>query len=409
MTSPLFSIVIPTYNRAELVRQAVVSVLRQTMHDFEVVVSDNLSTDETLETINAIDDPRVRCIRPPRHMVLPDHWEFARQNAAGRLVMMLSDDDALTVTALERFAAEHRRYDADFLFCRQAEYRDQAFPGSLANSLTVPAFKGQCVIVDPAVFVGRQMAFRSKYNMHPSGFVFSSELANTVAGRNSGRFFQTLGVEYFAWPIAAVVSRCMVYIDYPLVIIGRTAKSWGTNMVLLNPGEQKIEQFVDDAQTERIHTPLTNYTLTNLILEGLLTSKARFPDALAEFDVDMSGFVRATRDELEQRRAQGIDVSGDLQELDEYVARNPELLPPANGTSARNFFARARDARKRARRLQLRIMRRAPVTHASMSLEGDRDGFADALTASTVLSTCIDQLMSEPDTARERRVKRLAS
>ena len=47
MKAPLFSIVIPTYNRSELVQGAVRSVLGQTFDDFEVVVSDNCSQDDT--------------------------------------------------------------------------------------------------------------------------------------------------------------------------------------------------------------------------------------------------------------------------------------------------------------------------------------------------------------------------
>ncbi len=53
MTSPLFSIVIPTYNRSDLVQGAVRSVLGQTFDDFEVVVSDNCSQDDTREVIEA--------------------------------------------------------------------------------------------------------------------------------------------------------------------------------------------------------------------------------------------------------------------------------------------------------------------------------------------------------------------
>ena len=48
---PLFSIVIPTYNRSDLVQGAVRSVLGQTFDDFEVVVSDNCSQDDTREVI----------------------------------------------------------------------------------------------------------------------------------------------------------------------------------------------------------------------------------------------------------------------------------------------------------------------------------------------------------------------
>ena len=121
------------------------------------------------------------------------------------------------------------------------------------------------------------MSFHPKYNTHPSGYVFENELAESDRRRNDGRFFQTLGVEYFAWPVATAIARNVVNIDAPLVVVGRTSKSWGTNMVLMNPGEGKVDNFVSDAHTERQYTPLTNFTFNNLAIEGLLTAAAAFP------------------------------------------------------------------------------------------------------------------------------------
>src|SRR3954453_9688259 len=120
--SPVFRVVIPTYNRADLVRQAVDSVLAQTLGDLEVVVSDNHSTDDTRDVIAAFDDPRVRYVVPPEHMVLPDSWEFARQQATGDLIMELSDDDVLVTTALEHFVDGTRKLGAAFLLCKRGGY-----------------------------------------------------------------------------------------------------------------------------------------------------------------------------------------------------------------------------------------------------------------------------------------------
>src|SRR5512140_3471953 len=141
--NPCFSVVIPTYNRSELVIHAVESVLRQEEGDLEVVVSDNLSTDNTGEAVRAIRDPRVRYVRTDRHMVIADSWEFARAYARGRFVMMLSDDDAMLKFALTRFRQDLERFDADFAFCRVAEYRDAGFPGNERNRVDCPSFTGK--------------------------------------------------------------------------------------------------------------------------------------------------------------------------------------------------------------------------------------------------------------------------
>lgn len=57
---PKASVIIPTYNRSNLVREAVESVLRQTFTDFELIVVDDGSTDDTREVIGSIMDDRIR-------------------------------------------------------------------------------------------------------------------------------------------------------------------------------------------------------------------------------------------------------------------------------------------------------------------------------------------------------------
>ncbi len=59
MGSPVFSVVIPTFNRAEMVSEAVASVLEQTFTDHEVVVVDDGSTDGTREALQPYGD-RIR-------------------------------------------------------------------------------------------------------------------------------------------------------------------------------------------------------------------------------------------------------------------------------------------------------------------------------------------------------------
>ena len=57
---PVISVVIPTYNRADKVCRAVKSVLNQSFADFEVLVMDDGSTDNTCEVVKGFDDPRIK-------------------------------------------------------------------------------------------------------------------------------------------------------------------------------------------------------------------------------------------------------------------------------------------------------------------------------------------------------------
>ena len=325
MIAPFFSVVIPTYNRSELFPLAVRSILQQTFENFEIIVSDNCSVDDTPEVARQFTDPRVRYVRTPQHYTISDAWEFARRHAKGELVLMLSDDDALVGTALERFRQESERHDADFLFSRVAEYRDESFPGPDRNSVSCPGFSGASRRVTVDEFIGPLYAFQPKFNMHPSAFAFAQSIADLVA-RRTGRFFWTNGVEYSAWPITALFAKGIAFIDQPLTICGRTGKSWGSNIALCNPGEEQIQKLIKDVDQERKHAPLNNFTMCNLMAEGMLTAKSLFPQEFASYEFDEVNYIRKTMLELRKRRSMGVNVAAEIEDVMQYGSKYPTLL-----------------------------------------------------------------------------------
>ncbi|MCC7181522.1 MAG: glycosyltransferase [Acidobacteria bacterium] len=97
--TPLVSVVIPTFNRADLVGQAIDSVLGQTLDDFEVVVVDDGSTDGTEEKIREYGD-RVRFVRTP-HRGIAHARNIGTSHARGRYLTFLDSDDLFYPYALE--------------------------------------------------------------------------------------------------------------------------------------------------------------------------------------------------------------------------------------------------------------------------------------------------------------------
>jgi glycosyltransferase involved in cell wall biosynthesis len=92
---PKFSILIPTRNGLRYLPYAVDSVLSQSFEDFELVISDNHSTDGTWDYLQTLNDSRVRTIQPPRPMSMVAHFEFIVGAARGEWITSLGDDDAL--------------------------------------------------------------------------------------------------------------------------------------------------------------------------------------------------------------------------------------------------------------------------------------------------------------------------
>jgi len=92
---PLFSICIPTFNRREMLCQAIRSALNQTYDHIEVVVSDNASDDGTSEAVRALGDARIRYFRNETNLGAASNWERCLYLAQGAFISWLQDDDLL--------------------------------------------------------------------------------------------------------------------------------------------------------------------------------------------------------------------------------------------------------------------------------------------------------------------------
>lgn len=96
------SVVIPTYNRAYCIKQAVESVLNQTYKNIEVVVTDDGSTDNTEEVVSAIKDDRVRFVKMPQNGGPGAARNFGVENAKYDIIAFHDSDDIWRYEKLER-------------------------------------------------------------------------------------------------------------------------------------------------------------------------------------------------------------------------------------------------------------------------------------------------------------------
>lgn len=106
-TPPIASIGLPVFNGARFLLQALDSLLAQTMRDFELIISDNASTDETAEICNdyARRDARIRYLRQETNIGAPRNWSFVVTQARGRYFKWASANDLCAPQMLERCLA----------------------------------------------------------------------------------------------------------------------------------------------------------------------------------------------------------------------------------------------------------------------------------------------------------------
>lgn len=114
--TPTFSVIIPTHNRAHLLPRAIRSVLAQTLPDFELIIVDDGSADETPAIVEELDDPRIRYVRRSNASGVSAARNCGIRQSRGEFVAFLDDDDEYAPCFLEKTHETYGRSDATVAF-----------------------------------------------------------------------------------------------------------------------------------------------------------------------------------------------------------------------------------------------------------------------------------------------------
>lgn len=90
-----FSVIIPTFNRSSFLRKALFSVLRQKGVSFEIIVSDNASTDDTEKVVKEFKDKRIKYFKNKENLGFSGNIKNCFSRSSGKYIFTLGDDDLI--------------------------------------------------------------------------------------------------------------------------------------------------------------------------------------------------------------------------------------------------------------------------------------------------------------------------
>lgn len=229
-----FSVLLPTRNRLELLRYAVESVRRQDFQDWEIVISDNYSSEDVCGYVTSLADVRIRYFRTESFISVTENWNRALANISGDYVVMLGDDDCLLpgyFSSLARLVGEFS--EPDCVYCEAIQF---AYPGVikghekgfLQKSYSELLDGGQPFLLDKArakALVRKSMALRFAFSYNMQHSLISRRFIESLAPY--GPFFQSSYPDYYASNVILLVAQSILVVPRPLVAIGISPKSFG--------------------------------------------------------------------------------------------------------------------------------------------------------------------------------------
>src|SRR3989338_7434428 len=116
-----FSIIIPTYNRADKLRRCLESLLKQEINNFEVIVVDDGSTDHTMQMIEAYSD-HVRYLSFSENQGPNIRKNQGALEAHGEWLIFMDSDDQFTEVALEHLESCARSSEASLIMSSSRDF-----------------------------------------------------------------------------------------------------------------------------------------------------------------------------------------------------------------------------------------------------------------------------------------------
>lgn len=131
---PKISVLIPTYNYAQYLDEAIQSVINQTYQDFELIVIDNNSSDDTkTKLLKYKTNPKIKCITNDINIGMAQNWNKCILESSGEYIKFLNADDFLEPTCLEKQA---EILDSDLSISLVTSYKNLV--GNKRSVITLP-------------------------------------------------------------------------------------------------------------------------------------------------------------------------------------------------------------------------------------------------------------------------------
>lgn len=334
---PLFTVIIPQKNRAEYLGPTLRSCMAQDYPNFEIIVSDDGSTDDSVRVVRELMaiDSRIKLFAHEQHIGMRENFEFALNQVRAGYVIALGGDDGLAVGAVTRMHQILAETKRELLTWPLAGFTYPEQPDG-PNILYFERRKDRGVrfIKSRDFLNGIARTFRYQVSDCPMFYmkgVASTALIERVKSRTpDGSFYVCPTPDGFSGVVLAGEVEDFAFTDEPLSIGGTTPKSQGKRYQQTDAESRQIAQrFFEDNAQRRMHAQLASQPyspLATLMTADYLLTARDLPGWPGEFDsLSFAGLLRASFELMATSSFENEVLIRELRILRE-IARQHDLL-----------------------------------------------------------------------------------
>lgn len=226
MTDVEFSLVIPTRERADTLRYALKSCLKQDFDSFEIIVCDNCGSPATRAVVDEIASPKIVYHRAPEPLCMRDNWNLAYSLTRGKYITYIGDDDSLMPFA---FSVLHRLFAREAVKAVRWDSAIYSWPNiaraDMADHLQIPLLR-ETKRLNSSDAMREVLAGRAPGTLLPNIYhgCAAREVLERIRAR-AGNVFDSFNCDTYSSFAIAHVAEEFLSLSAPLSISGFSASS----------------------------------------------------------------------------------------------------------------------------------------------------------------------------------------
>ena len=302
MQKPKYSIVIPTCDRANLLEYTIKGCLLQNYDNYELLVSDNYSNDNTKVILDSFKkDPKIRVVETKSRLAMPNHWEFAMSHALGEYIIILGDDDGISPDLLSILDNIIDQNDANIIKWESYCYHHPDWPGPEANNLRVDkkcSYKVHNIL--PEIIIKDYANFKFKYFPNLLQTCFSYDLYK-LAKSKAGRVF--VGAPDYSCPVLMLMDSKAKYTHIDAVL-GFGGRSKYSNAAYLSSKDEtrdkRIKEFLKEFKNDDPfphHQPKI-WAYSNILMASLSYARNYYPKFISDDSINLIELCKRIQNEI---------------------------------------------------------------------------------------------------------------
>lgn len=291
------SLIIPTRERSETLKYTIQTALNQRLREYEVIISDNFSQDNTKQVVNSFSDGRLRYINTLKRLSMTENFAFGVSHAKGEYIIIIGDDDGVMPNAIDKLSK----------FIDTHPSLLYTWPRHIYNwpSKDKDAKLERVALAQISRTTNLRLELKKVLTR---GLLLNSAMPNTYHSathcsvfekikNETSQYHQTTNPDEFMLFVLPVICEYAINIGEPITVDGHSPKSnsgsfiHSKNEISVKDVEREVDKFIKEQSDYKLHlsVPSGLPKPVSFVVDTFLVARDLFPKFYAAFKINYSG------------------------------------------------------------------------------------------------------------------------